>query len=101
MEQPNQSLNQSTQTAQKMKEMVYLDLEAVVKELPRHKIMKNKDNTVNELWATYVELRTNYRPFATDVFTKEKPDVAVGDIVTLQISTGNYKLRMRNKREDA
>lgn len=98
MEQSNQSLDKSTQTTQRMKEMVYLNLEAVVKELPHKKIMKS-DNTVNELWATYVELKTNYRPFATDVFTKEKPEVAVGDIITLQISTGNYKLRMRNKRD--
>ena len=49
------------------------------------------------LWRTYCTINTAYRPFNTDIFTKTKPEVNVGDEIAIELTSYNYKLRMKRQ----
>lgn len=82
------------------KPLVIINVEATVKEKPQLKTITTEKGEKIELYRTYVEVHTDYRPFYTDVYTKEEPNVDVGEMIDVQISTTDYKVRLPKQRTD-
>ena len=75
-----------------LKPLAVVKLNATVIEEP-----SQKQVGTDILWRTYCTINTAYRPFNTDIFTKEKPEVNVGDTIDIELTSYNYKLRMKRQ----
>ena len=75
-----------------LKPLAVVSLNATVIEEP-----SQKQVGTDILWRTYCTINTAYRPFNTDIFTKAKPEVNVGDTIDIELTSYNYKLRMKRQ----
>lgn len=83
---------QEKATNRNIKPLAVVALKAMVLEEPRLKKLPDGD-----LYATYCAIQTNYRPFNTDIFSKEKPNYSVGEEIDIEISATAYKLRFKRQ----
>ena len=75
-----------------LKPLAVVTLTATVIEEP-----SQKQVGTDVLWRTYCTINTTYRPFNTDIFTKNEPEVRVGDTIDIELTSYNYKLRMKRQ----
>ena len=78
------------QTKANGKPIAIVNLQAEVLELPVQRTIGN-----DVLYKTYCNIKTAYRPFNTDIYSVNKPDVQIGDVIDIQIRTSDYKLRFK------
>ena len=75
------------------KPLAVVSVQATVLEEPRIKKIGS-----DELYTTYCAILTNFHPFNTEIFSKNKPELSVGEQIEIELTTTDYKLRFKREK---
>lgn len=92
METTNTTKNESYQA--RKKDRIIIPLTGIVKSLPYKKEINGSDGEIITLYETKVLCENPKSIVLTNVYSKNQPDVKIGDKIPLNLESWNYKIKL-------